>query len=83
MKVHIIFAQRKEHYPGEYGPEALACATEFEYDENPEYLDGEFLKYLKTDEFESVKLLKLDINGVKLMELLRPPVASLSATISD
>ena len=38
MKVHVLFAQRIQRYKGQYGLEALAVMTEYDYDENPSYL---------------------------------------------
>lgn len=35
MKIHVLFMQRKEGYPGEFGPEAVAAIDEFTLDENP------------------------------------------------
>lgn len=83
MKLHVLFAQRKENYPGEYAPEALACASEYDYDENPDYLNGELAKNMASGEFGSVRIVDLQINGAKLMEILRPPVVSLPASLID
>ncbi len=82
MKVHVLFGQRKERYLGEYPPEALACATEADFDENPAYLRDELTKHQTSGDFESVRIVDLNINGAKLMELLRPPAVSLDAGIS-
>lgn len=62
MKLHVLFGQRKEHYPGEYMPEALA-----------------------TDDFESlvVVVVVMEVNGAKILEILRPVKPVLQAQIVD
>lgn len=81
MKLHILFGQRKENCPGEYAPEALACSTEYDFDDNPDYLSSELVKQTATGEFESVRIVDLEINGAKLMEILRPSAVTLLADI--
>lgn len=83
MKLHVLFGQRKEHYPGEYMPEALAVMDEFGQSDNPEYLDGELKKAVATDEFESVVVVVMEVNGAKVMELLRPSKPVLQVQICD
>lgn len=72
MKLHILFGQRKERYPGEYMPEAWDVMDEYGHSDNPEYLDGEKDKLVATGEFESVVVVTVEVNGPKVMELLRP-----------
>lgn len=40
MLLHVLFAQRRERYTGEFGPEAVATATEYQTDENPDLMQG-------------------------------------------
>ena len=35
MHLHVWFIQRKERFPGQYGPEARLVVDEFTMDENP------------------------------------------------
>lgn len=81
MKLYILYAQRKERYVGEYAPEVLGAIDENGYSDNPDYLDGERAKALKTDEFESVVIVVLEVNGGKIMEALRPKSVVLSAEV--
>ena len=83
MKLHILFGQRKERYPGEYMPEALAVMDEYGHSDNPEYLDGEMGKAVATGEFESVVVVTMEVNGAKVMELLRPAKPVLPAQIIE
>jgi hypothetical protein len=46
VKLLIVFAQRKESYPGEYAPEAHAVITEHDHEESPEYIEGQ-LAYVR------------------------------------
>lgn len=41
MKLHILFIQRNESYPGELAPEARIVWDEFAFDENPEQFEKE------------------------------------------
>lgn len=43
VNLHVYFIQRKESYPGQYAPEAMAIADEYTMDENPEYLEEQIL----------------------------------------
>lgn len=72
MKLFVLFGQRKESYPGEYAPEALACMDECGMDDNPAYLEGEHQKYKDTNEFESLAVIPFEVDGAKVMEILRP-----------
>lgn len=72
MKLFVLFGQRKESYPGEYAPEALACIDECGMDENPAYIEGEHKKHRDSDEFEAIAVITLKVNGAKIMEILRP-----------
>lgn len=83
MKLHILFGQRKETYPGEYMPEALAVMDEYGQSDNPGYLDGEKTKALTSGEFENVVVVTVDVNGAKIMEMLRPAKQVLPAVIVE
>lgn len=81
MKVHILYAQRKEGYPGEYAPEALAVIDENGMSDNPEYMAEERDAAIKTGEFENVVVVTLEVNGVKIMEALRPKTDVIPAEV--
>jgi hypothetical protein len=46
MRVKLLFIQRREDYPGQFGPELLAAVDEFTDDENPEWFEGEKVNHL-------------------------------------
>lgn len=81
MKLHVLYAQRKEHYPGEYAPEVLAAIDEFGQSDNPEFLDDERTKAVASGDFENVVVVTLEVNGAKIMEMLRPAKLTLQAEI--
>lgn len=81
MKVHILYAQRKESYPGEYAPEAIAVIDEVGMSDNPDYMAEQKEAAIKTAEFESVVVVTLEVNGAKIMEALRPKLAVIPAEI--
>lgn len=81
MKLHILYAQRKERYPGEYTPEVLAAIDENGHSDNPDYLAHEKAKADATGEFENAVVVTLEVNGAKIMEMLRPSACVLKAEI--
>lgn len=81
MKLHVLFAQRQERYPGEYAPEALACIDEHAQDENPEYLAAEHENAEASGEFRSTVVITLEFSGKELERLLNPTPVVLPATI--
>lgn len=81
MILHILMGQRKEAYPGEYAPEALAVIDENAHSDNPEYIAGEKAKYLGSDEFESLAVIDMEVSDASIMAILRPSAKTLRATI--
>lgn len=76
MKIFVLFAQRKERYPGEYPPEAKAVMDEFGMDEIPEYMDRKIADAKANDDLESVALIPMEVDMDKIMALLRPVVST-------
>lgn len=72
MELHILFGQRKESYPGEYGPEVLVCWDEFCIDENPEGFHEAVEKARKEYEssFTSMRVVVVKVDGSKIKQLL-------------
>ena len=64
MKLYIVFAQRKENRAGEYAPEALFVVTEYDRDENPQWI-AERLQEVKADEeYIGADIFEVDIGSV-------------------
>jgi hypothetical protein len=71
MIIYILFAQRREAYPGQYAPEALATMNEFDYEENGQWLHTKLEECEKSDEYVALKILGVDVGSQdKLRELL-------------
>lgn len=67
MKLHILFGQRKEDYPGQYAPEALEVMDEYGYDENGEWLQNKLEEYWGHNEFVSLKIIEVDVGSTEAL----------------
>lgn len=81
MKVYVLFAQRNERYPGEYALEALAVASECDYDDNPDYLNHELQKAKEGDEFAAVALVTLSVPEASVRKVLFPQSVPIQAEV--
>lgn len=81
MKLYVLFAQRKERYPGEYAPEALHCIDEYGAEENPSFLLEIKSDSLASDEFSAVEIITLDFDGAKVHSILNPTQEVIAASI--
>ena len=61
MKLFVLIGQRKCRYESEYAPEALAVMDQFGMDDNPDYMDIEYKKYQKSDEFSELAVIPIKI----------------------
>jgi hypothetical protein len=81
MKIHVVVGQRKCDYPGEYGIEALACMSGYEFSESPEYLMEELAKARQSNEFDSVEIVELGVSEKELRDILFPANKIVSAAV--
>jgi hypothetical protein len=72
MILKVIFVQRQERYEGQYAPEAMECMTEFDYEENPEYLDDKLKEYQRNDNFVAANIVDINVNENKILDILFP-----------
>ena len=79
MKLHILMAQRKCAYPGQYSSEALDCMSDVEYSDNPEYLRNARQENLDTGEFAAVEVITLTVDGHEVDKRLFPSQEPISA----
>jgi len=71
MSIYVLFGQRICDYPGQYAPEALEVMDEFAYSENGEWLLGKLEAAEKTNEFEGLRIVQIDVGDMeKLRELV-------------
>ena len=61
MILHVLFAQRKCTYEGEYAPEALEVCDEYTMDENPEWMEEKVDELLDSDEFSAIEVIDIDL----------------------
>lgn len=81
MKLFVLFGQRKCSYPEEYALEALACADENAYSDNPDYLDGEHAKYEGSGEFDRLRIVELAVSEPAIRRILYPEMEAIPAAV--
>lgn len=62
MDFHILIAQRKESYEGEYGLEDLGSMTEYEESDNPAYLPDTEAEMRATGEFDRMARITIELD---------------------
>jgi hypothetical protein len=73
VALHILFAQRKCGYPGEFAPEALEIMDEFAYDDNGVWLHEKLEKYKKEDSsIERLEIIEVMVDYTKIREIMSP-----------
>ncbi|APC44433.1 hypothetical protein [Pseudoalteromonas phage PH357] len=61
MIIHVLFAQRKESYDGEYAPEAVDVVDEYAFSDNPEYLEGRLSEFKSSAEYQNAEIVDIDL----------------------
>lgn len=72
MKLYVLFGQRIQQYSGQYGLEALSCATEHDDDSNPEYMPEQLQKYSDLGEFEGLVIVTMEVSEGEINKILSP-----------
>lgn len=74
MILKVIAGQRKCSYPGEHAPEIFECMTEFQYDENPEWLNNKFeeARVEVGKHFVSLKIIDINVSQEAIERILKP-----------
>ena len=72
MDLHILFGQRKEHYHGEFAPEALVCWDDATIDENPDGFENacEAARQKHQSEFVAFRVIPIRVDGDKIRQIL-------------
>lgn len=78
MRLTLLALQRKGLYPGEYGPEILACCDEATHEENPEWwpVEVERQRGLVGDEVEAWGQLVVEVPDYAIRKALGPVVVA-------
>lgn len=70
MFVKIVFGQRKEGYPGEFAPEALAIIDEYSDADNPNWINEQLEVYKKDKSFLNVRIMNVKVNQDEIRNFL-------------
>lgn len=70
MTVHVIFGQRKCSYPGEYAPEVIDAATQWQLEDNTEWPTTRAKEAEATGDFSTVRVLDLEVDQDQIAKLL-------------
>lgn len=81
MKIHVLFAQRKGTYEGEYAPEVLDAMDEYSFEENAQHLEEKLDESVNGGEFESVKIIEIDVCGKSISNILTPKQNSICGKV--
>ena len=79
----VVMAQRKERYPGEFAPEALAVITEYGNDETPDYVQDELKKARADSELEAAAIFTITVDRAAIDKVLRPRGLPLKGVIKS
>lgn len=82
MEIIMVIAQRKCAYAGQYGPECLACMTEYEYSDNPEHIEDALANGIESGEFSSVQQIALTVETAAIDAALFPNRTPIAATVN-
>lgn len=80
-QILVLFAQRKEQYPGQQAPEVLAAITADDHEDNPAYMAKEVEDAKADSDIESSVVITIAVDTAKVMQLLRPKPAMLPGVI--
>lgn len=72
MEIIIVMAQRKCKYAGEFGPECLACMSEYEYSDNPEFIENAVTENRASEYFDAVEIVRLSVDDKAVDAALFP-----------
>ena len=66
--IYVLFMQRRESYPGQYGPEVVCAIDEFCLDENPEGWEKQVEKGKKDNESDAAgfAMVKIEVDQAKI-----------------
>lgn len=81
MTILVLFGQRKEQYPGQYAPEVIAAVSEFNNEDNPDYMISEKARSDNEGEFESTEVIQIEVDTNTIMSRLRPHTAKIEGEI--
>ena len=81
MKIKVLFAQRQENYEGEYGLEALACMSEHEFEENPDYLKDQLKSHEQQGDFSALSVIEMEVDEASIRAIMFPAHVVIPAVV--
>lgn len=81
MDFLILIGQRKCRYAEQYAPEALEVIDEYGNDENPDFLVEKMAEYKKTNEFDSLAVVRIRVMSAAITEALYPASKAIAGTV--
>lgn len=82
MELYVLFGQRKQQYEGQYGFEALACSSEYDADENPDYMPEQMQKARECGDFDALAVVTLSVSAVDVRRILYPQALAIPASVT-
>lgn len=82
MNIYVLFGHRKEKYEGEFAPEALAVASQFTMEENPEFMRCRVERHRDSKEFAGLEVVKIAISCEDVMQQLYPKQQTIIGKVS-
>lgn len=70
MKIHILFAQRKQTYEGQHAPEVIAAIDESGYNNNPQFLQDMLEDNKNPDIYSSLKIIGINVDMSAIKKIL-------------
>lgn len=81
MKIHLIVAQRKCSYPGQYAPEVLDAIDSNTLHDNPDWLLEKLDNHRSYSDLERVEVLVVNIPDSAVDSVLRSTPPECDATV--
>lgn len=81
MKIKVLFGQRKGQYEGEYGIDAIECMSEYELEENPEFMNERRKALEGVGDFEGIALVDLEVDETAIRAIMYPGTVAIPAKV--
>lgn len=72
FSIHVLFAQRRCRYEGEFDYECLGVMSEAERSDNPAYLESLRKKHLESSEFVAAEIIEVKVDRRDIDDRLMP-----------
>jgi len=83
VKLHILFGQRVQSYPGQYAPEAIAIMDEWAEEENPDWLVEQKEAVDASNDFEVTEIITVEVSLDAIRARLNPQHEAIAGKVID